>query len=174
VLSLVIFDRDGTLIQDTGYPHNPNQLAWMAGSLATLRFLNELGVKTAVATNQSGVARGFFGLEAVDRFHSYMDEQIRSAGGSVAAYAVCPHLPEGTREGYAIECECRKPKPGLVNRLLSELSVAPECAILIGDRERDVVAGQAAGVESFLFDGTDLEMFTRAAIKKSFPNMLNE
>ena len=69
---------------------------------------------------------------------------------------------------YAVDCNCRKPKPGLVKQLLEEFQVSPESAVMIGDRETDVLAGQAAGVESFLYDGGDLFEFTRRAISARF------
>ena len=167
-LSLVIFDRDGTLIEDTGYPIDLNKIIWKRGALSALAWLKAEGIAVAVATNQSGVARGYFTLEQIEKFHAAMDTTLQAEGGRVDAYAICPHLIDGVVAGYAIDCDCRKPKPGLINQLLERFQVSPESAVMIGDRESDILAGQAAGVESFLYDGGDLFEFTNKAISANF------
>jgi D-glycero-D-manno-heptose 1,7-bisphosphate phosphatase len=110
------------------------------------------------------VARGYFTLEQVDAFHAAMNATIQAEGGRVDAYATCPHPINGAVAEYAIDCDCRKPKPRLVNQLLEKSQVGPENVVVIGDRESDVLAGQGAGVKSFLYDGSDLFEFTRKAI----------
>ena len=163
-LSLVIFDRDGTLIEDSGYPIEPNKIIWKRGALSALAWLKAEGIAVAVATNQSGVARGYFTVGQVKKFHSAMDTTIQAEGGHIAAYAVCPHLIGGAVAEYAIDCDCRKPKPGLIKQLLEKFQVRPELAVMIGDRETDVLAGQGAVVKSFRYDGGDLFVFTRRVI----------
>jgi D-glycero-D-manno-heptose 1,7-bisphosphate phosphatase len=167
-LSLVIFDRDGTLIEDTGYPIDPAALVWKQGALKVLSWLRSQGTIVTVATNQSGVARGYFSLDQVHAFHAAMDALIKAKGGRIDAYAICPHLPKGVVAHYAVDCECRKPKPGLIKQLLALFQVAPQNAIMIGDRDRDIEAGQAAGVASFLYRGGDLFEFTKAVISSHF------
>jgi len=162
--SLVIFDRDGTLIEDTGFPVDPEKIRWQIGALEAIVWLRSQGVFVAVATNQSGVARGFFTLEQVHAFHTAMDSQIKATGGRIDAYAICPHLPNGKVVQYAVSCDCRKPKPGLVKQLLAQFQVEPQGAIMIGDRETDILAGKAATVPSYLFEGGDLFEFTRCAV----------
>jgi D-glycero-D-manno-heptose 1,7-bisphosphate phosphatase len=133
-----------------------------------LAWLRSQGTIVAVATNQSGVARGYFTLDQVHAFHAAMDDQIRAKGGRIDAYAICSHLPKGVVAQYAVDCECRKPKPGLIQQLLALFQVAPQNAVMIGDRDRDIEAGQAAGVASFLYHGGDLFEFTRAVISSHF------
>jgi len=167
-LSLVILDRDGTLIEDSGFPVHPRDLVWNPGAKRSLSWLNNTGIKVAVATNQSGVARGYFTLAQVHAFHAAMDNEVQAEGGHIAAYAVCPHLIGGAVAEYAIDCNCRKPKPGLINQLLGKFQVRPESAVIIGDRETDMLAGQAAGLESFIYDGGDLFEFTKRVISAHF------
>ena len=167
-LSLVILDRDGTLIEDSGYPIDPAEFIWQPGALRAISWLRSKGVTVAVATNQSGVARGYFTLEQVEAFHSAMDTTIQAEGGRVDAYAICPHLIDASVTEYAVDCNCRKPKPGLVKQLLEEFQVSPESAVMIGDRETDVLAWQAAEVKSFLYGGGDLFEFTKKAISANF------
>ena len=166
--SLVIFDRDGTLIEDTGYPIDPESIIWKQGALRVLAWLKAEGVAVAVATNQSGVARGYFTLEQVHAFHTAIDTTIQAESGRIDAYAICPHLIGGVVSEYAIDCDCRKPKPGLINELLEKFQVRPENAVMIGDRDTDVLAGQDAGVKSFLYDGGDFFEFTKKAISANF------
>ncbi len=106
-LSPVIFDRDGTLIEDTGYPINPAGVSWQPGALKVVSWLRSQGVIVAVATNQSGVAKGYFTLEQVHAFHTAMDATIQAEGGRVDAYAVCPHLINGAVDEYAIDRDCQ-------------------------------------------------------------------
>lgn len=103
-------------------------------------------------------------LETVKKFHAAMGTTIQAEAGRIDAYAICPHLIDGVVAECAIDCDCRKPKPGLINQLLEKFQLRPECAVLIGDRESAVLAGQATGVESFRYDGGDLFEFTRKAI----------
>ncbi len=166
--SLVIFDRDGTLIEDTGYPIDPATLIWKQGALKVLSWLRSQGTIVTVATNQSGVARGYFGLDQVHAFHAAMDALIKAKGGRIDVYAISPHLRKGVVAQYAVDCGCRKPKPGLIKQLLAQFQVAPQDAIMIGDRDRDIEAGEAAGVASFLYRGGDLFEFTKAVISSHF------
>ena len=163
-IAAVIFDRDGVLIEDTGFPHRPEHLHWMPGALETLRELHEQGVLCLVATNQSGVARGYVPEAQVEAFHQLMQDQVVASGGYIDAFVFCPHLPDAPVQRYRSECDCRKPRPGLVNQLLRQFALDPDRAILIGDRARDVEAGEAAGVRGFLYAGGDLWGFTQKAM----------
>jgi D-glycero-D-manno-heptose 1,7-bisphosphate phosphatase len=167
-LSLVIFDRDRTLIEDTGYPIDPATLIWKQGALKVISWFGSQGTIVAVATNRSGVARGYFSLDQVHAFHATMDAQINARGGRIDAYAIFPHLPNGVVAQYAVDCECRKPKPGLAKQLLTQFQVAPQDAIMIGDRDRDIEAGHAGGVLSSLSRSGDLFESTKAAISSHF------
>jgi D-glycero-D-manno-heptose 1,7-bisphosphate phosphatase len=161
----VIFDRDGVLIEDFGFVNRPDQVRWIDGALVLLRELKEHSVLAMVATNQSGVARGYFGVEAVEEIHLRLARDAVAAGGKIDAFEYCPHLPSGIIAPYNIECECRKPKPGMIRKLLARFGLRPERVILIGDRERDVEAALAAGVTGHYFAGGSLLDFCRNALK---------
>ncbi len=164
---LVLLDRDGVLNMDKGYLYRKQDLEWVPGSREALKELAEAGIPVAVVTNQSGVARGYYGEKDVLLLHSWMVAQIRKAGGDIARFYYCPHHKEGKVAEYAVDCDCRKPKPGMVLRALEELSVAPEDAILIGDSPRDVEAAEAAGVTGYLFQGGDLREFLHGILDGS-------
>ena len=167
-MKFVIFDRDGTLIEDRGYSIEVKSIVWTSGALSVLRLLSKHSIHVAVATNQSGVARGYFTLDQVHALHTAMSNTVNAKGGRIDAFAVCPHLIGGGVAKYSVDCNCRKPKPGLINQLLEKFQVSAEDAVMIGDRETDVLAGQAAGVESFLYDGGDIFEFTKRMISAKF------
>jgi len=147
----VFLDRDGTLIEEVGYPTRPQQIRILGGVARGLARLAEAGFKRIVVTNQSGIARGLMTEDDLDRFHEALDEQLDLLGAAVDAYYVCPHHPdrsEAARPDLAIECDCRKPKPGLILQAAGDLDIDLEASWTIGDTWRDVQAGQAAGLRT--------------------------
>jgi HAD superfamily hydrolase (TIGR01662 family) len=135
----VVFDRDGTLVHDVPYNGDPSLVRPMDGAREALAQLRQRGIRVAVATNQSGVARGL--LEPADV--AAVNEAVTAAVGPVDSWQVCPH---GPGDG----CGCRKPGPGLVAAAAASLGVSPvECAV-IGDIGADVEAARAAGAASVL------------------------
>lgn len=158
---LVILDRDGVLNEDTGYPHRPEQIVWRPGALSALKALFEAGVRVVVATNQSGVARGYFPESDVEALHEWMQRVIDAAGGRVEAFYYCPYLPDAPMAQYRLDSQDRKPGPGMLLRAMAEFGVAPERSVMIGDKLSDIQAADAAGVRGLLFEGPDLEAFIR-------------
>jgi D-glycero-D-manno-heptose 1,7-bisphosphate phosphatase len=111
--------------------------------------LKSLNILIAVATNQSGVARGAITLEDIYSFHTHMNSSSQ-ANGSIDHFEICPHHPEGTVEEYRIICDCRKPLPGLVKRILNNFQLNGGDALMFGNAASDIKAGEASGVESIL------------------------
>lgn len=147
---LIIFDRDNTLIDDlNGYVFEIADLEWFPGALSLIDELGRLKIKIAVATNQSGVARGYFTRSDVEKFHGVMNNSS-NAKGQINLFIYCPHHIEGTVPEFSISCTCRKPAPGMINDALNFFNVEPENAMLFGDSVTDIQAGQAARVESIL------------------------
>jgi len=147
----VFLDRDGTLIEEIGYPTRPQQIRILGGVARGLARLAEAGFKRIVVTNQSGIARGLMTEDDLDRFHEALDEQLDLLGAAVDAYYVCPHHPdrsEAARPDLAIECDCRKPKPGLILQAAEDLDIDLGASWTIGDTWRDVQAGQAASLRT--------------------------
>lgn len=155
----VVFDRDGVLIRDVGYAHRLTQLHWTDGALKLLEDLKRKNVLVLVASNQSGIARGMFTADEVERFHAHLVSQAQAAGGSIAHIEYCPHLPHGTVTPFNIECTCRKPGVGMLLSLSRKFSLNPADVILIGDRDTDMLAASSAGVRGALFPGGDLYHF---------------
>jgi len=155
----VVFDRDGVLIKDVGFPHRLDQLQWTDGALDLLRELRSRKVTVLVASNQSGVARGLFSTADVDNFNEHLSAQARAAGGQIDHFEYCPHLPTGTQAPFNTDCLCRKPKPGMLHALIKRFSLDTNKTVLIGDRDSDMLAASAAGVRGWLFTGGDLRHF---------------
>ncbi len=158
-IELIIFDRDGTLIEDVGYPFKPQDLQWKPGALELLGWLNKNGILVAIATNQSGVARGYFTLDQVGLFHELMLKDVKTAGGDIAMIKICPHLISSLIPEYSVDCLCRKPGSGMIKSILNDLNIQPSKALMIGDRSTDITAGCASGVASYLFGGENLKEF---------------
>jgi len=159
-LSAVIFDRDGVLNIDHGYVGQVERLEWMAGAKAAVLRLNEAGVKVLVASNQSGVARGYFDEAAVARVHGAMQADLALIGAHIDAFYVCPFHKDATDAAYAHpDHPDRKPNPGMVLRALAEWRLDPAQVILVGDQESDMTAASRGGVTGVLFAGGNLEQF---------------
>lgn len=156
----MIFDRDGVLIVDHGYVGEVERLEWMPGARHAIGRLNAVGIAVAVATNQSGVARGYFDEAAVDRLHAVMRGDLAAEGAHIDAIYVCPFLADAPVERYAHpDHPDRKPNPGMVLRAIADLNLDPARTVLIGDKTSDMEAATRGGVNGALFPGGDLEAF---------------
>jgi D-glycero-D-manno-heptose 1,7-bisphosphate phosphatase len=131
-------DRDGTIVRDRHYLGDPDGLELLPNAVAGLRRLRELGYRLVVVTNQSGVARGYFELDAVERVNERLRDLLAEQGIELDGIYVCPHGPD---DG----CSCRKPAPGLILTAADELGLDLGRSVTIGDREPDVGAGRNAG-----------------------------
>jgi D-glycero-D-manno-heptose 1,7-bisphosphate phosphatase len=147
-------DRDGVLNVDHGYVHQIERLEWIDGAPDAVRLLNQAGFRVVVITNQSGIARGHYDEAAVLRFHAHMQAFLGTHGARIDAFYFCPHHPQGTVEAYAIECECRKPKTGLLEQAARDCPVDRSRSFVIGDREGDIAAAAAFGIPGVTFDWT--------------------
>jgi D-glycero-D-manno-heptose 1,7-bisphosphate phosphatase len=152
-------DRDGVLIVDDGYPHDPAKVTWTPGAAAALKRLNDAGYYVFVVTNQAGVGRGYYPEPQVEVLHRWMAEAFAAHGAHVDAWEHCPHHPEAGLEAYRRDCRRRKPRPGMIEDLLAVWPVRSEESFLIGDRETDLAAAAAAGIAAHRFTGGALDEF---------------
>ena len=150
---LCLLDRDGVLNVDKDYLHKEEDVEWIPGSREAIAWLNRQGYRVVVVTNQSGVARGYFTEDTVRKLHDWMAAEIKKSGGEISAFYYCPHLPGAAVKRYDVDCDCRKPKPGMILQALADFDVRPGNAFLIGDSLRDVEAAETAGVKGFLYTG---------------------
>ncbi len=143
-MKLVILDRDGTINEDSDqYIKSPSEWKPIPGSLEAIARLTQGGWRMVVATNQSGIARGLFDMATLNAIHAEMHRTVNQAGGRIDAIFFCPHAADSN-------CECRKPKPGLLREIASRMDVELEGVPMIGDSLRDVEAAAAVGAKPYL------------------------
>lgn len=160
----VFFDRDGVLNVDVDYLYKIEDLVWVDGAREALAHLCELGYKVFVVTNQSGVARGYYTIEDMNKLHAHMAAEIAKCGGKIEKFYYCPHHKEGKIAEYAIDCDCRKPKPGMLLQAFAENDLDKDACFLIGDSKRDVEAAANAGIRGYLFTGGNLLDFVKGLL----------
>jgi D,D-heptose 1,7-bisphosphate phosphatase len=164
----VFFDRDGTLNVDSGYVHRPEELHFLPGAIAAVKRVNDLGHYVFVATNQAGVARGFYTERDVDAFNTHLQRQLRAAGAHIDDIRYCPDHAEGTVASYRRVSDWRKPGPGMFLDIMDRWPIVRECSLVVGDKESDVQAGEAAGIRSLLFSGGNLDEFLAPHLAPAF------
>jgi D-glycero-D-manno-heptose 1,7-bisphosphate phosphatase len=146
----VFMDRDGCLIEEVGYINHPSRVRMLPRTPAAVARLNQAGVVAVMATNQAGIARGYFSTETLVAVNAEVERQLGIEGARLDAVYVCPHHPTAGEPPYRDDCDCRKPKPGLLLRAAAELGLDLSQSVMIGDKPGDVEAGQAAGTATVL------------------------
>ena len=165
-MKLIILDRDGVINHDSdAYIKSTEEWVPIKGSLEAIARLNHGGYTVVVASNQSGLARGYFDSEALSSMHKKMDEMLSKIGGRVDAIFYCPH---GPKDG----CSCRKPKPGMILEIGQRFNVPLSEVIFIGDSVSDIKAGASANAQTILVrtgKGLRAEKILLAECKASVP-----
>ncbi|AXK39575.1 D-glycero-beta-D-manno-heptose 1,7-bisphosphate 7-phosphatase [Crenobacter cavernae] len=143
-MKMVILDRDGVINRDSDdFVKSAAEWVPIDKSLDAIALFTQSGWKVVVATNQSGLARGLFDIEALNAMHAKMHRLVGQAGGRIDAVLFCPHLADE-------ECDCRKPKPGMVRQIAARFGVKPETLPLVGDSLRDLEAIAEVGGQPIL------------------------
>ena len=146
----VFLDRDGTLIEEVGYLSHLDRIVLYPWSIESVKLLNRAGFKVVVVTNQAGVARGLFDEDFIDEAHRFLDQKFSDGGATIDKFYYCPHHPEASVEAYRSECDCRKPKAGMLWKAAQELQLELSHSFVIGDRLSDLRLGPAVGAKSVL------------------------
>jgi D-glycero-D-manno-heptose 1,7-bisphosphate phosphatase len=155
------FDRDGVLNHDRGYVHRIEDFLWIDGAREAIALLRAAGYLTVMVTNQSGIARGYYDEAALQRLHAHLQQDLARFGTTLDAWYFCPHLPDAALVEFRVDCPCRKPKPGMLLRAAQEHTIDLPSSLLIGDKQSDLEAANAAGARGFLFRGGDLLAFAK-------------
>jgi D-glycero-D-manno-heptose 1,7-bisphosphate phosphatase len=146
----VFIDRDGTLTEEVGYVNHPNRLKLLPRSAAAIRRLNEAGVPAIVATNQAGIARGYFSEDVLNATHACLVKELKRAGAHLDGIYICAHHPTEGEPPWRAECDCRKPEPGLLLRAAAELGLDLGASVMIGDRPSDLEVAPRVGARAVL------------------------
>ncbi len=148
----VFLDKDGTLIYDIPYNADPARIMLQQSVAAGLRRLQSHGYLLIIISNQSGVAHGYFTIAALKAVKEKIEELLAEQGIILNGFYYCPHHPEGKIKAYAVQCDCRKPLPGLFLGAAKELNIDLSASWMIGDILHDVEAGNRAGCQTILID----------------------
>jgi histidinol-phosphate phosphatase family protein len=150
----ILLDRDGTIIVDHGYVGSVDRVEFIEGAAEAIAGFNRSRIPVAVVTNQSGVARGLYGLEDVTRVHQYIAARLAERGAHIDLFAYCPYHPAGVVEAFARTSEDRKPAPGMARAAAAALGLDLTASWVVGDRPEDVGLAEAVGA-SAIYLGSD-------------------
>jgi D-glycero-D-manno-heptose 1,7-bisphosphate phosphatase len=143
-MNLVILDRDGTINHDSdNHIRSPEEWRPIKGSLEAIARLTQADYHVVVATNQSGIARGFFDTKTLFAIHEKLARELAQVGGRIDAFFFCPHAAEAG-------CPCRKPQPGMLLEVARRFNVSLNDTYMVGDAQRDLEAAAAAGARPVL------------------------
>ncbi|WP_303725876.1 D-glycero-beta-D-manno-heptose 1,7-bisphosphate 7-phosphatase [Anaerovibrio lipolyticus] len=157
----VFFDRDGTLNEEVHYLHKIEDFKWIEGAIDAIKYCNDNGYLAIVITNQSGVARGYYPESDIMKLYDWMNDDLAKHGAHLDGIYYCPHHPTGKVREYAIDCDCRKPKPGMLFKAQKDHNIDLKSSYLIGDGVRDVECAEAAGVKGIRYTGGNLLEFLK-------------
>ena len=144
----ILLDRDGTIIVDHGYVGSVDRVDFIDGAAEAIASFNEAGVPVAVVTNQSGVARGLYGLDDVARVHAYITGHLAGYGARIDLFAYCPYHPDGVVEAFSRTSEDRKPRPGMATAAAAALGLDLSRSWVVGDRPEDVGLAKSIGASA--------------------------
>jgi D-glycero-D-manno-heptose 1,7-bisphosphate phosphatase len=146
----VFLDRDGVINEEMGYINHVDRLRILPGAAEAIRKLNESGILVVVVSNQAGVGRGIISEEAFRAVQKKLREILALRGARIDRIYYCPHHPEAKIERYRVDCDGRKPKPGMLYRAVSDLGVDLSRSVLVSDRYQDVVMAKGEGMSGVL------------------------
>ena len=150
----VFIDRDGTISEEVGYINHPSRFRLFPYSSEAIRILNDSGWLAIVITNQAGVARGYFAEEVIARVHEQLKSDLQNASAQLDAIYYCAHHPSVGEPPYRLDCDCRKPKPGLIECAAKDFEIDLPASWMVGDRYGDVELARNAGLNSaFVLSG---------------------
>jgi D-glycero-D-manno-heptose 1,7-bisphosphate phosphatase len=146
----VFIDRDGTLTEEVGYVNHPSRIRLLPRSAEAIHRLNQAGIPAVLITNQSGVARGYFSEEVLAAVNAALVAQLKAEGAHLDALYVCAHHPTEGVPPYRADCDCRKPKPGLLLRAAADLGLDLRASWMVGDKPSDLAVAHRVGARTIL------------------------
>lgn len=146
----VFLDRDGTINEEMGYINHISRFKIFKYTFDAIKILNNLGFKVLILTNQSGLARGYFTEEVLNKVHDTLLKKAEKNKAKIDKIYYCPHHKNGIVEKYKIDCDCRKPKPGMLLKAQKDFKISLEKSYLIGDRYKDIQFAFSNNIKSIL------------------------
>ncbi len=146
----VFIDRDGTINKEVNYLHKVEDLEILPGVAEAIKLLNDRGFLVIVPTNQSGIARGYYGVEDMRKINEEISRRLAKNGAYIDAFYFCPHHPKGKIEEFTISCDCRKPKSGMFLKAAGDYNVDFPGSFSIGDKIRDLEPAKKLGCKGIL------------------------
>lgn len=146
----VFIDRDGTISEEVGYVNHPSRYRVFPYAAEAIKRLNEAGWLAVLVTNQAGVARGYFTEDVIGAVHTLLAQELERGGARLDAIYYCPHHPSVGEPPYRFDCDCRKPRPGLIRRAAADLDIDLERSWMVGDRYSDTELARNAGTRAAL------------------------
>lgn len=143
-------DRDGCLTEEVGYVNHASRIRLLPRTAEAVRRLNAAGMPAVMVTNQAGIARGYFSEDVLRATNEAVERQLEEGRARLDALYVCTHHPTEGAPPYRADCDCRKPRPGLLLRAARELGLDLGASVMIGDRISDVAVGQSVGAAGVL------------------------
>lgn len=149
-IKALFLDRDGVINYDPGYVYRIEDFEFMPGIFEALAEFMALGYEIFVVTNQSGIGRGYYSEDDFAKLSKHMIDEFKSYGVEIKKIYHCPHTPSD-------DCNCRKPKPGMILQALNEHNIDPQASLIIGDKPSDLESARRAGVESGYLIGDEFK-----------------
>lgn len=159
----VFLDRDGCLSVEVGYVNHISRIRPIDGVPEQIARLNAAGIPAVMVTNQAGAARGYFPLELIEQVNARLVEMIAEQGGRIDGVYYCPHLPGAKDPRFDVECNCRKPRPGMIEQAAKDMDLDPKRSFMVGDKYSDVQLAFNVGAKGILvlsgYGRGELELF---------------
>lgn len=145
-MKALFLDRDGVINIDKGYVHRIDDFEFVPGIFEFCQRAEQKGFAIFVVTNQSGIGRGYYSESAFNELSQWMCEAFAAKGVNIRHVYYCPHHPREAKGRYLKECDCRKPKPGMLLQAIEQFGINPDQSLMVGDSETDIAAANAASV----------------------------
>jgi D-glycero-D-manno-heptose 1,7-bisphosphate phosphatase len=146
----IFLDRDGTVSEEVGYVNHVSRYRLLPRTAEAIRRINESDYLAVLVTNQAGVARGYFKEALVREVHGRLEELLAEGGARLDGIYYCPHHPTAGQPPYRQDCQCRKPKPGMVEAAESDLEIDVARSVVVGDKHSDIVFAHSLGMKGVL------------------------
>jgi D-glycero-D-manno-heptose 1,7-bisphosphate phosphatase len=156
----IFLDRDGVINKEINYLHKIEDFEFTENCISALKTIQSHGYLLFIITNQAGIGRGYYTEADFHQLNNWMVTELKKQGVTITEVRFCPHHPENGIGHYKIDCDCRKPKTGMITPLIEKYNIDTKKSILIGDKMSDINAGEAANINTLILVKTGHELPT--------------